>query len=162
MSQQCVIAEYSSIQDATVAMEVLEKIDFTREQVSLVSRHSDSSSINGLKDYEVNSPPVAESAVVGGAAGGALIGTLAAGTLIGPFMVAGPLVGIALGAGTGAALASTDKWGVDENVASDLTKRVEQGAVLVIVNDDDSIVVDDAERSLKTTKHSAIHRFQRD
>lgn len=162
MSGQCVIAEYRSMPDATVALEVLEKAHFTQEQVSFVSRHSDSSMIDGLKDYEVNSPPVGESAVVGGAAGGALIGTLAVGTLIGPFMVAGPLLGIALGAGMGAALASAEKWGVDEDVASDLTKRVEQGAVLVIVNVDDSIVVDDAERSLKTTKCSAIHRFQRD
>jgi hypothetical protein len=160
-SEQCVIAEYDSMEAAHVGLEVLGTAAFDDQSVALVT-HADDPTMN-LKDVarsEYDSPPSGKTAAAGGVIGGSIGGAVGMATMIGPLMIAGPLVGIALGSGFGCALAATDRWGVQQEVSTDYANRVDNGSVLILVNDADAIRLDDAERLLKTTQTRSIRRFR--
>lgn len=161
MPTQCLIAEYASFDDAKVALEVLATDHFTEDDVSMVTRSDDPAmqEIRQLEDRHSGSPSSAKAAGVGSLVGGSVMAPIATSSLIGPFLVAGPLAGIALGAAGGALLASTDRWGVDHDVAHDYEHRVKNGSVLVFVHHEDPIRIDDAERLLKTCDHSDLQRY---
>ena len=121
-----------------------------------------SEKLSTLKSFHTDSPPTAGSVAVGAMTGAALTTPLTVSTLIGPFMLVGPLAGIAAGAALGGLLSRTDRWGVDHDVATDYEQRAAEGSVLVIVSHEDRIRLDDAVRSLKTSTHRSIERYRND
>ncbi len=161
---QCLIAEYETNAAAKDGLEVLEKTGYTLEQVSVVSSADDPAAkhLRGLQDEPEKhissaSAPEGRSVSLGMLIGGTIAAPLAAGTLIGPFIIAGPLVGIALGAAVGS-LVKMDNWGVARDVSADYEQRVKSGSVLVIVHDVDEIEINEAEASLKTTGPKSLER----
>lgn len=159
-SNQCLIAEYESLSAAAVGLRVLETADFTDQTVSVVTRAHDESlaEIDRLRSRESDSPATTKSTGVGGLVGGALGAALGTMTMVGPLIVAGPLLGLAAGAGTGAALSQTERWGVDHDVIHRYEDRVAAGSVLVLVTDE-PLRVGEAERLLKTTDPQSLDRF---
>lgn len=127
---QCVIAEFRTSAAAKLALEALEVNKFTLEEVSVVS---------GVDD-----PAAAP---------------IAAATMIDPFIVAGPLLGMAVGAAVGGLLKSTSEWGVDLDATKDYERRVREGAVLIIVHSENRVSLDEAEAVLKTIGPDSIRRF---
>ena len=169
MSERCLIAEFSSRDDARLALEVLEKADFDAQQVSTVYRKEDHA-IDDLAEQgegqeapvssekETSEAPSGKSTGMGALLGGAVAGPLAVATMVGPFMLAGPIAGMAAGAVVGGVLGGADRWGVTEEISEKYRRRVEEGAVLIIVNGD-RITLDKAERSLRTTSVQNIERL---
>lgn len=163
MRDQCVIAEYDSAEKAQVGLEVLEKNGFTTETVSVVSRRNEES-VGALAHLERDAPETSEdrpeetSTGLGMLLGGGVAAPIAAFTMVGPFMLAGPIAGIAAGAVAGRVLGGAHKWGVHESARESYERRVKEGAVLIIVHDD-SIRLDDAESVLSTTQPRKLDRF---
>lgn len=162
MHQQCLIAEFENTQKARLGLLVLSKAGFGQEQVSFVSRSDDPEldNLGKLKEGGADNLGSVSAAGMGGLLGGALAAPIAASTLIGPFILVGPLVGIGLGAALGSALGGAQHWGVDEDAGRNYEQKVEDGAVLVIVNGD-QISLREAEASLKTTGPVSLKRFAR-
>lgn len=159
-ADRCLIAEYDSFPAAVVGLKVLETDGFTSDTVSVVTRGDDPAlhELDEMVDRTSDSPPLGKSTGVGGLVGGSLGVALGAMSMVGPLMVAGPLVGLAAGAGTGAALSQTERWGVEEDVIKGYEAKIADGAVLVLIADE-SMRLDDARRLLKTTDVRGLERF---
>ena len=161
MSNQCLIAEYATIEAANVGLEVLQSDDFTPEEVSVVTRqHATTIADEGeLVSQSSDSPSTGKTVALGAIIGGAIATPLAVGTMIGPFFIAGPLIGILAGAAVGGVLKSVAKWGVDNDAAERYEQRVAEGAILILVSTDDSIRLNDAEQLLRTTSPESLEQF---
>ncbi|NND97628.1 MAG: DUF1269 domain-containing protein [Pirellulaceae bacterium] len=163
MSEQCLIAEYESVAQMEIALEVLNKSDFTLEQYSVVM-NADDPALRQLEgestERESESPPTSGAVGTGTFVGGVAAAPLSAATLIGPFMILGPLVGMAAGAAAGGVLSSIQRWGVTEDAGAEYEKRVEQGSVLVIFHDSDESQVRKADRLLMTTRPRSLETFE--
>lgn len=163
---RCLIAEFDHSEAAKVGLEVLEKNGFTLENVSVVSSVSDPAAehLHELHDlpghHSADALPDDRNTSLGMLIGGSLAAPIAAGTLVGPFIIAGPLVGMALGAAVGSLLKGTKKWGVDHDVSADYEQRVTEGAVLIIVNDQDDSRLNEAQALLETTSPRSLDQFQ--
>lgn len=183
----CVIAEYSSLEKADVGLDVLATDGFTSETVSRVSLgapksestlpRNDSASADSdprqsdktNDDLDTTVPDTVKgnpdtqkadrSAGVGALVGGAVATPLAIGSLIGPFFVVGPLLGLGIGAAVGGLFGAAERWGVRRDVAADYEKRVRDGSVLVIVTDT-SLRLHEAYKLLQTTGPVSIERFR--
>jgi hypothetical protein len=163
MSDQCLIAEYESIEQAKMGLRVLSTTEEPPENVSFVA-HSErhASELQQLQKPNSHPPTSGKAVGIGALIGGAAATPLALGSLIGPLFVAGPLLGMAAGAAIGGLFASAHQWGLDRSVSEDLQQRVNEGAVLIIVNSDDPIVLNDAEQLLATTDPKSLSRYHRD
>lgn len=160
MHAQCLVAEFGSLSDAQVALDVLESANFNLDAVSLVTR-SDNNTLQKLDEEQRGAEDTAtasKSAGLGALIGGSVAVPFAVGTMIGPFIVAGPLVGMAVGATLGSLFGTANQWGIPENVAMDYEQRVKNGAVLVIVTDA-APRFSEAEGSLKTTGPISLQQF---
>lgn len=168
MHGRCVIAEYDSAEQARVGLEVLEKSGFNTETVSVVTRRH-KETVDELahldEDAEEVHPEPADEDVpeetptgLGMLLGGGLAAPLAAFTMIGPFMLAGPIAGIAAGGAVGRILGGTKRWGVHESAREAYERRVQEGAVLVMVHDE-AMRLDEAETLLSTTHPRRLDRF---
>lgn len=163
---RCLIAEFDHSEAAKAGLEVLEKNGFTLENVSVVSSVSDPAAehlheLHDLPGHEpVDTSPDDRNTSLGMLIGGSLAAPIAAGTLVGPFIIAGPLVGMALGAAVGSLLKGTKKWGVEHDVAADYEQRVTEGAVLIIVNAHEEARLAEAQRLLETTSPRSIDQFE--
>ncbi|MDZ4852743.1 MAG: DUF1269 domain-containing protein [Pirellulaceae bacterium] len=163
----CLIAEYETNVAAMLGLEVLEKNDYTLENVSIVSSATDPAAKHlhnlpqdaGAK-AATSAAPEGRSTALGMLIGGTLASPFAAGTLIGPFVIGGPLLGMAIGAAIGNLLESMDQWGVAQPTTQDYESRVKEGSVLIIVHDIDSSELNDAESLLKTTDPKTLERFE--
>ncbi len=163
---RCLIAEFDHPEAAKAGLEILEKNGFTLENVSVVSSVSDPASehlheLHDLPEHQHSDSLTDDrSTSLGMLIGGSLAAPIAAGTLIGPFIIAGPLVGMAIGAAVGSLLKSTHKWGVAHDVSADYEQRVQDGAVLIIVNDQDDARLNEAQNLLEPTNPQSIEQFQ--
>lgn len=176
MAVHYVVAEYDSMEFARIALEVLAKQGLTEENVALVTRVDHPSlremtkhtrddpemSIQpGLEENEENGGVTASRTAAGAGVGAAITAGLAiplsALTMITPFIIAGPLAAGLLG-GVGGAMLSLGVSG-DEDKTRDYRKKVEDGAILVIVRGDEYMVYE-AESGLKTTRYVAVERFR--
>ena len=160
MYAQCVIAEYRSRADARIGLEVLEKRHFSPDAVSVVSRQEEDS-VDELGHLQEGAKPGQTSdkaAGLGTLLGGAVATPIALSTAVAPFFIAGPLAGMVAGAAVGGALGGTKHWGVNEEAAQTYQQRVEQGSVLVIINDEEGRL-NEAEAALKTTDTVTLERF---
>ncbi|QEG39743.1 DUF1269 domain-containing protein [Roseimaritima ulvae] len=163
---RCLIAEYDHSEAAKAGLEILEKNGFTLENVSVVSNVSDPAAEHLHELHDLPQHGSADTltddrnTTLGMLIGGSLAAPIAAGTLIGPFIIAGPLVGMALGAAVGSLLKGTKKWGVEHDVAADYEERVREGAVLIIVNAHEDARLNEAQTLLDTTSPRSIEAFQ--
>lgn len=182
MNAACLVAEYESQSAAMIGLEVLRKSDFQTDAVSVAWKGHTGAlgkvDRGGDHDEEVG---VASSLEIG-AGIGAMVGTpLAIGSMMGPIMVAGPLAALLGGAALGAVVseagesdrnresadrvdsrglyAMTNHYGINSHAASDYEKRIDEGAVLVIVTSTPPRL-DEAQRSLKTTGPASLQRFE--
>lgn len=159
MKDHCVVAEFENRDHATTALEVLAKRGYGDDQISVVA-HRDHPQLKDLPLLEEDAGGVGSSTGAGAGAllGGGLTAPIAASTLIGPFMLAGPLVGLGLGAAVGGFLAGDERWGAEEDASRELRDRVEHGSVLLIIAGTED-EMDEVQNGLKTTKHVSLHRF---
>jgi len=169
---QCVIAEFGTSAAAKLALETLDVNKFTLEEVSVVSSVNDPAAVllqelepqDSAKDSTPKEAPGDtltdyKSVSLGMLIGGSAVAPIAAATMIGPFIVAGPLVGMAVGAVVGGLLKSTGEWGVDLDATKDYERRVNEGATLIIVHSENRVNLDEAEAVLKTIGPDSIRRF---
>ncbi|MGV3484493.1 MAG: DUF1269 domain-containing protein [Planctomycetaceae bacterium] len=161
MATQCVIAEYETMVEAKLAIEALKAEHFTLRSLSVISSKDDpaATELLHLHHTEEDSAPVERTVNAAMLLGGSLAVPITAGTLLGPFAVAGPLVGMALGAAVGGLFATLHRWGVGEQVSADYEQRVIDGSVLVIVSEEDRPRIELAERVLRTTEPKTLERF---
>lgn len=159
MHAQCLVAEFASLQEAQLGLEVLEKFDFKSDAVSLVSR-GDEEALEKIGDQQRGDGEHAsgKSIGLGTLIGGTVAAPIAVGTMIGPFIVAGPLLGMAAGATMGGLFSEAEQWGIHEEAARDYEERVRNGSVLVIVTST-SPRLDEAQQGLQTTGPKSIERF---
>ena len=73
--------------------------------------------------------------------------------------MAGPLVGMAVGAAVGGLYTRLKSWGVGEDVSADYEQRVLAGSVLVIVNEESQSRLELAEQTLRDTEPKSLERF---
>lgn len=158
MYSECIIAQFDDVEKARLGLEVLAKAGYGAENVSVVTLHDDPAihDSSQLEKSHDDSQGIISGAGVGGVLGGALAIPLAASTLLGPFILAGPLVGIGAGAFLGGLLGSSAS---QENVNKAYRESVEQGGVLVIVTGDNSELLD-ASASIKTSGPARVDRFR--
>lgn len=161
MATQCVIAEYQNMIEATLAIESLKAEHFTLRTVSVISSKDDpaAAELGHLKHLEDDAAVTGRTVNAAMVIGGTLAAPIAAGTLIGPFIIAGPLVGMAVGAAIGSLYTGLHKWGVAEDVSADYESRVTSGSVLVIVSEDLPERLELAEKVLQQTKPKSLERF---
>jgi hypothetical protein len=167
---ECVVAEFRTRPDAKLALEVLMRNHYTRENVSVVMRADDPTAENldefrdeegiSAADVEVNAPD-GRSVGLGMLLGGAVSAPLAIGTMIGPFIIAGPIVGMGIGAALGALFGSLEQDDTAEDEPS-YEDRVKAGSILVIVTQDEMIGLNEAEAVLATTNPKTMERFELD
>lgn len=164
---KCLIAEYETTVAAKVALEALEREHFTLENVSVVSSASDSAAerLHDLHEDDSEqataiSAPEGRSTSLGMLIGGTLAAPIAAGTMVGPFIIAGPLVGMALGAAIGRLFGGMEQWGVARDVSADYEQRVKSGAVLVIVHHGDSTRLQQADEVLQSTDPESLEKYE--
>lgn len=160
MYDECLVAEYQSMEDARTALDVLETFGFTTDSVSLVSQQN-ASELEQIGEMERDSAATTKSGKstgLGALIGGSAAAPLALVTMVGPVMVAGPLAGMATGAVVGGLLSKASDWGVNEDVGKELEQRVSDGAVLIFVNAK-PVRIDEAERGLATTNPTRLKRF---
>ena len=166
------IAEFRTSAAAKLALETLQMSKFTLEEVSVVCSVDDPAAIrlqelepqgsmHGSTPYKAPGDTMTDdkSVSLGMLIGGTVAIPIAVATTIGAFTVAGPLVGMAIGAAVGGLLHRTGEWGVDEDSTKDYEKRVSGGAVLIIVHSENRVSIDEAEAVLKTTGPESIKRY---
>ncbi|GAA5505806.1 DUF1269 domain-containing protein [Novipirellula caenicola] len=162
MSEKCLIAEFNNSEKFRTAIEVLETADFTTEEVSIVTHASDENLSELRQATETNESGLsaekttAASTLAGGTLGAAL-GTM---TMIGPMLVAGPIVGMAAGAVGGSLMSAVSRWGIEHDVAAQYEAKVRDGSVLVIVTGD-AIRVNEAAAMLRTVPPTSLEQFDK-
>ncbi|WP_182868018.1 DUF1269 domain-containing protein [Stieleria mannarensis] len=162
MNQNCLIAEYSNERDFQTAIEVLEKARYSEEEVSIVKHAGDKqlSELDGTEDKTPTSMSGEKTAAAGTIAGGTLGAALGTMTLMGPLLVAGPLLGMGAGAVGGGLLGAVKSWGVDDEVAESYQAKVRNGSILVIVTGAD-LRLTEANQILKTTGPVSLEMYHR-
>jgi hypothetical protein len=163
MSDQCLIAEYESIDRMKSGLMALKDSGFTLEEYSVVINADDQS----LTILEGEHPEPAdemlsssEAVNIGTFLGGIIAAPLAAGTLIGPFIVVGSLVGMVAGATIGGLFSAVEHLGVTKDIGADYERRVESGSTLIIVNHVDEGRIEQARQLLKNTAPKTLERFR--
>ncbi|MEZ6091356.1 MAG: DUF1269 domain-containing protein [Pirellulaceae bacterium] len=160
MYGKCLVAEFNNRDELLTALRVLEMAGFTDGEVSTITRSEDvsDSSIPDSSPHMGSSPPNEKSVAASTLAGGALGAILGTTTMLGPFMIAGPILGMAAGAAGGGALTAAAEIGINREVGTDYEQRVRDGSLLLIVTGT-SAQVDEAEKSLKTCGPKSLERF---
>lgn len=139
---QLVLAIFDSVGRAEAALRALQEAGFTREQLSVLTRHSDveltaEQAVALERDAEATSTAVAVGSTLGGLAG--LLGGLALfaipgiGALAGAGVLATTFGGAALGAAAGERAAHFRSLGVPEERSARYGQALERGEVLVAV-----------------------------
>lgn len=161
MSEYYAIVEYESLQDARLGIEVLEKSHFTQDEVSLITSASDSAvaEIDQLIDQSADSDSSGRGVGIGALIGGAATAPVAIGTMIGPFIVAGPLLGLAVGAGLGGLFEGTQNDTL-RDLSQDYEDRIKAGSVLIVISVDSRVRLDDAVNPLLTTGPKSLERIE--
>jgi len=140
-----IVGIFDNEQEATRAIEGLQSQGFSNDEISVITRDRDElrniSEDTGTKAPEGVATGVATGGVLGGFAGLlASVGALAI-PGIGPILAAGPIVatltGVAVGAGAGGLVGGLIGLGIPEDEAKEYEGYVENGKILVLVDDND-------------------------
>ncbi|WP_379136378.1 general stress protein [Paenibacillus sp. sgz500958] len=163
---------FDTEQEATRAIEGLQRHGIRNEDISVVTRDRDE--MRSISDETGTMAPegVATGAATGGVVGG-IAGLLAGiGALaipgIGPILAAGPiaatLTGAAVGAGAGGLVGGLVGLGIPEDEAHEYESYVDQGKVLVLVDDhgrhDDIYNIFRDNRSLNSNRYTSDQRSE--
>ncbi|SMP66993.1 Protein of unknown function [Neorhodopirellula lusitana] len=161
MSSECLIAEFSDYSSFQTALQVLEKSNYTDQHVSVVTQSEEvaGSTIDDRQGANSVSPPSGKTTGAATLAGGTLGAMLGSATLMGPLIVAGPLLGMAAGAAGGSVLSSIDSWGVDGDTGEQFAERVRKGSRLIILTGNDARL-SEGERLLQTCDPKSLERFE--
>ncbi|WP_417749856.1 hypothetical protein [Rosistilla oblonga] len=159
-AEYCVIAEFDNRDDFATALRVLEKAGYTRDEVSTITRVTDPSfaQLSGSGKETGVQPPGSKTTGVGALIGGALGGLLGTATMVGPMLLAGPIVGMAAGAVGGSVWSAMENHGVQEEDASGYAARVRDGALLIVVTGPE-VRVREASNSLQTVGPRSLERY---
>lgn len=162
MHAACLVAEYPTAEKAQLGLQVLTNIDFASDAISIVSlKHAGTLGHLVLPapdpDHE-DAHELSKSMEVGALLGGAALAPAFLGTVVGPLMVAGPLVALVAGASIAGVLDETARWGVHHGAAEHYEQRIKEGAILIIVTSTPPRL-DEAQASLKTTGPDSLERF---
>ncbi|KLU06014.1 hypothetical protein RISK_001865 [Rhodopirellula islandica] len=161
MSHQCLVAEYSSREKLAIAVEALQKDGYQAADFSVITaadqRH-DVVSGSGSSD-RASSPPPEKTTGAATLAGGAIGALLAAPTMIGPFLVAGPIAGMAAGAVGGGLLASVKRWGLDEKSSANYESNLNAGSSLIVIEGDQA-KLNTAAQTLQTCDPVSMERYE--
>jgi hypothetical protein len=158
MDNECVVAVYENIDQARLAVHILNRSDIPTEQISLVAAHlEDLPEIEGELNHGDDS---LRDAFIGAGLGGVL-GMLAGTGVIalaggGVALFAGPLAGLATGAIVGSLLGGMEGWGVHKSHRHHYEKLVNQGHPLVVAHGD-ALQLAEAYRLLKQTAFKELH-----
>ncbi len=160
MSQECLIAEFSDAASFQTALQVLEKSHYAKGDISIVTKAEEvpNSAIDDSEDTTPDSPPTGKTTGATTLAGGTLGAMLGTATLIGPLMVAGPILGMAVGAVGGSALSAIESWGVRNDIGKQYEERVRRGSRLIILTGDD-VELTEGEQMLKTCGPQPMERY---
>ncbi len=162
MNAACLVAEYTTAEKAQLGLQVLTNIDFASDAISIVSLNHE----GGLGHLVLPEPDadhedaheISKSMEVGALLGSAALAPTFLGTVVGPLMVAGPLVALVAGASIAGVLGGTSHWGVHGVAAEHYAQRIKEGAILIIVTSTPPRL-DEAQASLKTTGPDSLERF---
>ncbi len=168
--KECVVAEFRTRAGAKLALEVLERNHYTLKNVSVVM-HNDDPATDKLDDLRQDEAipadqvqakaPDSRGVGLGMLLGGTIAAPLAMGTMIGPFFLAGPLVGMGLGAAFGGLFSSHQRGDLAEDNPS-YEDRIKAGSILIVVTEDEQIGLNEAEAVLATTNPKTMERFELD
>ncbi len=160
---QCLIAEFPGRDTLETAIEVLDKSGYTTECVSIVTRASDidQSPLGGVDEHPGDTLPAEKTTAATTLAGGTLGAILGTATMVGPMLVAGPILGMAAGAIGGSVISAVETYGVKKDIGQQYADRIHDGSALVIVTGDDA-KLGEAQRLLKTCGPTSMERFAPD
>ena len=161
MSQQCLVAEYSNREKLAVAVEALQKDGYTPDDFSVITaaEHPHEVASDNAGSDMASSPPAEKTTGAATLAGGAIGALLAATTMIGPFLVAGPIAGMAAGAVGGGLLASVKTWGLDDKASANYESNLNAGSSLIVI-DGDKAKLNTAAQTLKTCDPVSVERYE--
>jgi hypothetical protein len=160
MADECVVANYDSLERAQEAIHILDRGGFPAAQISLVTK-SLRNQLESIKDVQMGDDSIRDAAL--GAGLGAVTGMLtgiAVAVVSGITLVflVGP-VGIGLtGAVVGAFLGGMGGWGVHQDRIAHYETLVKQGHVLVIAHGNPLEIIN-ADRILRETGPDEIHLY---
>jgi len=162
MHAACLVAEYPTAEKAQLGLQVLTNLDFASDAISIVSlNHEGTLGHVSLPEPDPDGEDahkLSKSIEVGALLGSAALAPAFLGTVIGPLMVAGPLVALIAGASIGGVLDETSRWGIHRDAAKHYEQRIKDGAILIIVTST-APRLDEAQASLKTTGPDGLERF---
>ncbi len=159
MAVHLAIAEYGSLEKAGVGLEVLEKSGYGSQEVSLITKPTKvPNTLGAMHDELRGGTATLASTGLGMLVGGSFAAPIAIGTMIGPFIVAGPLAGLAMGGGMGAFLGQLSSPTV-KDAKAEYENRVESGSVLVLLEIGSPVRLQDAVNLLKTTDPQSLESF---
>ncbi len=182
MHAACLVAEFESQEAAEVGIEVLRKFDFHTDAISVVWKGHTKELEKVDRGDDENSLSVEKSTGIGAAIAAGVGTPLSITTVMGPIMIAGPIIAAASGAAIGAAttkaaqhqqahqsssdrvdsrglFAMANHYGINSHSASEYEKRISEGAILIIVTSTPPRL-DEAQRGLKTTNPASLQRFE--
>lgn len=161
MSDECLIAEFRDQQSFHNALEVLEKSDYPTDQISVITSADEveGSRADDAVDTSTSSPPTEKTTAASTVTGGTLGAVLGTATMVGPMLIAGPIIGMAAGAVGGSLLSTVESWGVQKDVGDQYEARVRKGAKLILLSGD-SVRLDRGQRMLKTCGPASMDRFK--
>lgn len=136
MYDQCSVAVFGSFEDASSAIQALDKAGFPEQQVSLVT-HDVAKEVpqeQTLQYGDNGTQDVAKGAGVGGLLGALLATPLLAIPGVGPVIFAGPVAAAATGAIVGGFLGGMTGWGVHDDHVQEYERKVHEGCLLVVAN----------------------------
>ncbi|MCC9658356.1 DUF1269 domain-containing protein [Rhodopirellula halodulae] len=159
MKQQCLVAEFANREKLAIALEALGKDGYSPQDYSVVTASDSANELNGGDGGIADSPPSEKTTGAATLAGGAIGALLAAPTMIGPFLVAGPIAGMAAGAVGGGLLASVKSWGLDDKASASYEKNLQAGSSLVVIEGDNP-KLNAAAQTLQTCDPVSVDRYQ--
>jgi outer membrane lipoprotein SlyB len=160
MHAACLVAEYPTIAKALSGLEILTNLDFASDAISVVSlNHTGTLEHVALKEGDAEGTrELSNSMKIGAFLGGTALAPVYLGSMIGPLMIAGPIVALIAGATAGGLLDGTLRWGINKHAAKDYEQKIKDGSVLIIVTSTPPRL-DEAAASLKTTGPESLERF---
>ncbi|PHQ32915.1 DUF1269 domain-containing protein [Rhodopirellula bahusiensis] len=161
MGHQCLVAEYATREKLAVAVEALQKDGYGADDFSVVTPSDQSHDVanEGASNDRASSPPAEKTTGAATLAGGAIGALLAAPTMIGPFLVAGPIAGMAAGAVGGGLLASMKTWGLDDKASANYETNLNSGSSLIVI-EGDKAKLNAAAQTLQTCDPVSIDRYE--
>lgn len=134
-TQECLVGVYRGLDEAHVAMQMLDDAGFPRDLATLVT-HDISLHLPAMESIQYGDE--AEHKAAAGAGVGALLGALLGAPLIlipgvGPAIWIGPLAAGMTGAVVGGLLGAIRGWGIHEDHIQEYEEAVRGGRVLIVV-----------------------------